>query len=259
MPTPTALANLGSTAAHEQGKKWNFQRGGAESQLWTYKGPSAACAALYDTFKASALIDPRIAVLDFDEGRGLGTLTVTYADDQALLGVSNENGITKFYELIPNEFSKRPELAPYFQPRTGTAITIDETINAYKAYNLGVSRTAAQAAPYSLTDLGLALFDLLSSGVEEYLESAYVLRESKVVSGKNAVRANFDNINRVDNPPTSAAANTLIGDLSDRYGEWLKKAPSVRQISRTKWAIQSEWWWANKWSYVLYGGSLGAP
>ena len=251
MPTPTALATIGSTAAHEQGKKWNFQRGGAESQLWTYRGPSAACAALYDSFKSSALIDPRITVLDFDEGRGLGSITVTYADDQALLGVSNENGITKFYELIPNEFSKRPELAPYFDGISG-----DKVSQAYLAYSRGISYADVQDPPYNLSSLDLEFYQLLQKGVDEYLETAYVLRETKVVSGKNAVQANFTNVNRVETPPVASAGNVLIGSISSLGGEWLKKAPSIRQITRAKWTVQTEWWWAYKWSSVLYGGTL---
>ena len=249
-----ALQTLGSTAATEQGKRKRWQRGGSEDQLWTYRGPTAAVESLYEAFKASALVDPKIAVLDYDAGRGLGSLTVAYADDQAALGVSNANGITTLYELIPNEFSKRPELAPYFQGNP--SITIDEIINAYKAYNAGASTTDAEGPQHNLAEFSLDLFKILSSGVEEYLESAYVLRETKVVSGKNAVRANFSDINRVSTPPSNAAANTLIGDLSDRQGEWLKKAPAVRQISRTKWSVVTEWWWAWKWSATLYGGSL---
>ncbi len=246
-----ALQTLGSTAATEQGKRKRWQRGGSEDQLWTYRGPTAAVESLYEAFKASALVDPKIAVLDYDAGRGLGSLTVAYADDQAALGVSNANGITTLYELIPNEFSKRPELAPYFN-----GIDADKTVQAYQAYEAGASLTEAQDPPYNLSNIDLDLFKLLRSGVEEYLESAYVLRETKVVSGKNAVQSNFNNVNRVDTPPTNAATNQLIGSINELGGEWLKKAPAIRQISRTKWSVVTEWWWAYKWSGVLYGGTL---
>jgi hypothetical protein len=110
-----------------------------------------------------------------------------------------------------------------------------------------------------LAGKSLVLFRILEGGVEEYLESAYVLRETKVVSGRNAVQANFSNINRVDNPPSNAAVNTLIGSLNELGGEWLKKAPSIRQITKTKWSVVTEWWWAYVWDYYLYGGTLNAP
>lgn len=248
------LQTIGSTSAVEQGKKKQFVRGGAESELWSYRGPKAAVAALYEAFKSAALIDPTIAVIDYDEGRGLSTLTVNKATEQALLGVSNSNGITTVYELIPNEFSKRPELAPYFQGET--PITNDQIRAAYNAHlDQTVNDEATLITRYSLASLSLDLFRLLEKGVEEYLESAYVLRETKVVSGRNAVRANFDNINRVDTPPENAATNTLIGNLNERGGEWLKKAPSIRQITKTKWSVVTEWWWAWKWSAKLYGGT----
>jgi len=247
----SALDILGTNAAVEQGKKKRYQRGGSEDLLWTYRGPTAAVNTLYEAFKASALIDPRLAVLDLDEGRGLATLTVVYADDQATLGVSTENGITKIYEFIPNEFSKRPELAPYFED-----ITNDQIVQAYNAYRAGATDAQATAAPYNLADYGYVLYKLLITGTEEYQQSAYVLRESKVVSGKNAVQTEFANVNRVETPPTAASSNNLIGAISALGGEWLKKAPAIRQISKTKWSVVTEWWWADKWSAVLYGGTL---
>lgn len=254
------LQTIGSTNAVEQGKKKQFVRGGAESELWSYRGPKAAVAALYDAFKSAALIDPTIAVIDYDEGRGLSTLTVNKATEQALLGVSNSNGITTVYELIPNEFSKRPELAPYMADVGSGAITRDEIRAAYNAHaDQTVNDETTLVARYGLSGKSLVLFRILESGIEEYIESAYVLRETKVVSGRNAVRANFDNVNRVDNPPENAATNTLIGNLGERGGEWLKKAPSIRQITKTKWSVVTEWWWANKWDYYLYGGTLNAP
>jgi hypothetical protein len=251
------LQTIGSTSAIEQGKKKQFQRGGGESEVWSYRGPKAAVTALYDAFKQAALIDPTIAVLDMDEGRGLATLTVNKATEQALLGVTSNNGITTVYELIPNEFSKRPELAPYFQDTTSGVITNDQIRAAYNAHaDQSLNDEAALTSRYSLAGKSLTLFQILESGVEEYLESAYVLRETKVVSGRNAVQANFSNINRVDNPPSNAAVNTLIGSLNERGGEWLKKAPSIRQITKTKWSVVTEWWWAYKWSQTLYGGTL---
>ena len=255
------LQTIGVNAAIEQGKKKQFQRGGGESEVWSYRGPKDAVSGLYEAFKNAALIDPTIAVIDIDEGRGLSTLTVNKATEQALLGVSNVNGITTVYELIPNEFSKRPELAPYFQDTGhGGTITNDQIRAAYNAHaDQSVNDEATLITRYGLADKSLALFRILESGVEEYLESAYVLRETKVVSGRNAVQANFENINRVDTPPSNSATNTLIGSLADREGEWLKKAPSIRQITKTKWSVVTEWWWANKWDYYLYGGSLNEP
>lgn len=253
-----ALAILGSNAATAQGKKKRYERGGGESEVWPYRGPTEAVEALYESFKNAALIDPTIAVVEFDRGNGIGTLVVTKASDQALLGVSTENGITKIYELLANEFSKRPELAPVFNPANGTPISNDQIRKAYRAHlDSTVVDEADAIARYGLSDdYSINLFRLLEQGIEEYMASAYVLRETKVVSGRNALRANFTNINRVTDPPDNSSANTLIGPINLLGGEWLKKAPNIRQISRTKWTVVTEWWWADQWSELLYGGSL---
>ena len=160
------LQTIGTTDAVEQGKKKQFVRGGAESELWTYRGPKAAVSVLYDSFKQAALIDPTIAVLDMDEGRGLSTLTVSKATEQALLGVTNTNGITTVYELIPNEFSKRPELSPYLQDESTTRITNDEIRAAYNAHaDLSLNDEDALVAKYGLAGKSLVLFRILESGV----------------------------------------------------------------------------------------------
>lgn len=246
----SALEIFGSTEATPQGTRKRWQQGGGESQLFTWNGPTAAIESLYNGFVAAAAIDPTYVVMDYDPGKGLGTLTIQKTDPEVVIGTSTENGITTIYELLSNEFLKPIHTHPYFSEDSPvlTAAQINAVYAAYDSRSESTSFTGKQGE----------LFDLLSKGTEEYFVNGYVLRESKMVNGRNAVRANFTDVNRVSTPPTTASANTLIGDLADRYGEWLKKPPVVRQITKAKWHIETEWWWASKWSAILYGGT-GSP
>lgn len=246
----SALDILGSTEATPQSTKTRWQQGGGESKLLTWRGPTDAIAALYNGFVSAAAIDPTFVVMDYDPGRGLGTLTVQKADPETVIGTSVENGITTVYELFSNEFLKPIHTHPYFSEEA-TILTASQINEVYAAYE-------SRSTTSSFTGKQGELFDLLSKGTEDYFVNGYVIRESKIVNGRNAVRANFADINRVSTPPTGASANTLIGDLSERYGEWLKKPPVVRQISKSRWHIETEWWWASKWSAILYGGT-GSP
>jgi hypothetical protein len=241
----SALEILGSTEATPQGTKYRWQQGGGESKLYTWRGPTAAIAAIYDGFKNAALIDPTFVVMDYDEGKGLGTLTIQKADAESVIGTSVENGVTKLYEMFANEYLKPVHQNAWFTGDGG--LTVDQIVEVYKAFD------AQQTGVSFSNDLQTDLYDLLCKGTADYFESGYVIRESKIVNGRNAVRANFTLVNKVSAPPDNAAANTLIGSLP--AGEWLKKSPIVRQITKTRWHIETEWWWAEKWSAVLYGGT----
>lgn len=244
----SALEIFGSTEATQQGTKTRWQQGGGESKLYTWRGPTAAIESLYNGFVSAAAIDPTFVVMDFDPGKGLGTLTIQRADPETVIGTQVENGITKLYELFSNEFLKPVHQNAWFSGDAGlTAAQIQEVYLAFETFTPDATFD---------TDLQTQLYNLLCKGTQDYFESGYVIRESKIVNGRNAVQANFVNVNRVSAPPDGAAANTLIGSLPS--GEWLKKSPNVRQISKTKWHIETEWWWAEKWSAVLYGGT-GSP
>lgn len=246
----SVLETLGSADATAQGTRKRWQQGAGEANLFTYKGPSAAVETLYNSFKQAALIDPSFVVLDYDPGKGLGTLIVEKADPNALLGTTTAGGITKVYELFANEFVKRAEQAPYFDD-----LTVAQIVRAYKAYDQGVED--ASTAPYAFTGKQLALWKMISkaAGNPEFMDCGYVLRETKIVSGSTAVAQEFGNTNHVEDPPVAASTHRIITNLNFGDWEWLRKAPLVRQISRVKWHVQTEWWAAEAWSAALYGGT----
>jgi hypothetical protein len=226
------LQVIGATGSIQQsvGKSWNYLNG--EVSQTVYKGVYASVEALYNSYKAVAGSAPSIDSLQLTYQRGTGVLTVSTIEDG-----------TPQYELIGNELSNPVWTHSHFAALTAAEIE-------------AVRRDFEQGLGGTFTGTQLELWNMLSQGTEEYLVSSYVLRETKQVSKKSNVTASYTDVNKVMTPPNTSAVNALIGSLPP--GEWLKKTPQVRLIGSKRWQISTEWWWAEKWSSILYSGS-GTP
>lgn len=223
------LDQIGNDSACQQGTKlvWSYYDG--ERQAITYKGNKSVISALYNSYKSVAGFSPDYDGIEYDPGRGLATLTLSRVADGEPL-----------YELSANDVMNHISTNENFDSLTGDQVA-------------AVLSAVDEREANSFTSLQSYLYEHLIRGIEEYPVSQYVLRETKNVSKRSVVTASFDNVNRVTSPPATNAANTLIGELPT--GEWVKKAPIVRQIGARRWQIQTEWWWARKWSKMLYGGT----
>jgi len=227
------LQVYGSTGAIQQSSTTRWAYGQGEISETVYKGVYAAVKTLYDSYKAVAGSNPTYDQLNIVYERGKGILSVSTVDDG-----------TPQYELIANELSQPVSQHNYFK---GTLT--DAQIGA-------VIAAVQTQSPEVFTGKQLELQNMLLSGVTEYMVSSYVLRETKQVSKRSSVSASFANVNLKDTPPATTTVNSLIGTLPT--GEWLKKAPQVRLIGTKRWTIQTEWWWYEKLSAILYGGT-GTP
>lgn len=246
---PDALDTIGSIGSTEQGKRKRWQPGGGESITRTHRGPKTAVSALYDAKKLAALNDPSIASIDLDEGRGLAQLQVEEIDPINIIGQSNNNGVLTIYELLYNENQRPVHEAPYFNTLAATEIV--------KVYDYFDKSRYADPSSSGFAGKQLELLQLLALGTEDYFESAPVVRETKVVTGGNALvaAADLSNVNKVVSLPAGVSSNPLIGDIP--AGEWLYKSPAVRRITRLRWEIIKEYWFAPSpgWSTALYNGS----
>lgn len=228
-----AKSVLGSQNAIDQGtqKTWNFADGEMRTQV--FRGLTLAVENLYESSKSLAAFDPYLDSLDFDPGHGIGTLITREVEDGKPI-----------YELWSNDVYKPVQAHPYF----ADSLTSDQFLDVRKAMDESTSITTEDKAQ--------ELWELLNKGTVEYLESAYVLRETKNVSKRSVISASFTDVNRVSDPPDTAQVNHLIGSLPT--GEWLKRSPQVRQFGARRWQITTEWWWGEKVSAILYGGT-GTP
>lgn len=239
--------NLAESFYAEQGKRksWSYFSGEVVERTW--KGTRTLVDGIYENVKVGNDPDgnPYTSQIpdaaSIDEGRGLATLNVQYAEDGEAV-----------YELMANEIAVPVHAAPYFT--SATAITADEVNQAYDAWDQKLSVADARALHgWSAGSKPDVLFKLLSLGTESFYYSTYVLRETKNVSRTADVSASYANVNRVTSPPSYSSVNALIGNVPS--GQWLKKAPIVRQVAAVRWQIITEWWWDTSWSSVLYGGS----
>lgn len=247
------LAVIGNTGAIQQrvGTDWTYNTG--QSTQRVFKGVYAAVETLFNSYKAVAGFTPSIDSLQLNYERGLGTLTVSLVEDGPVQ-----------YELTSNQVTYPIETHPYFA--TTSPLTSAEVHAVQTAIKLGINQNPYQtvngtplAAPFdgsAFTAKQQKLYDFFSRGVEYYYSSAYVLRSTQIVSKRSTVTASFTGVNTVVTPPDTQAVNTLIGALPS--GEWLKQSPNVRMYGNQKWQIVQEWWWAPKWSTILYSGT-GSP
>ncbi len=209
--------------------RWTYVEGEVQQNEW--HGPAGEIFTLYNNYKALAGSTPQLDSLELDL-RMPARLVATFA----------ENGET-MYELLANDLMK-----PIYQHSYFDALTPAQKIAVRIAVDEGTTITTPAEA--------VALFNFLATGVEEYLETQYVLRETKRVSLRSEVKASYTNVNRVDNPPEYATSTPMISSVPT--GEWLKRSPIVRNLGQRRWEVITEWWWANKWSSILYGGT-GSP
>jgi hypothetical protein len=225
------LDQIGTTDPVKQGTKLTWSYFDGEREGVQYKGERSIIYSLYQSYKTVAGFNPEYDGIDYDPGKGLATLTLyKVADGEPL------------YELSANEISQSITMHEYFED-----LTVEQVRQVLVVIN---DLTPADG---TWTDLQQQLHTQLLFGITEYNISQYVLRETKTVSKRSTVTAAFDEVNTVSDPPSTSAANTLIGELPT--GEWVKKSPVVRQIGSRKWQIITEWWWYRKASRILYGGT----
>ena len=235
----------------KQGTVRKFVAYKGETTIETYKGQREQVKALYDAFVVNLAATPQYDTINFDPGKGLATLTLTTVCSSSSASQNIPRSIA-MYEVYANELSNPIQSAPQFVDMTNA-----QMLEVLKAID------ALSGASGEWTTLQTQLYGELIHGHTEYFCSQYVLRETITTSNRLTVYASFADVNRVVSPPDQASANVLIGAVeglmywpNDVSLEWLKKSPIVRMTSAKTWEIITEWWGADKWSKLMYGGTL---
>ena len=211
------------------GKNLSWQYISGEVQTIIYEGDRTSVENLYNSYKQVAGFSPDYDDLQYTNKGGRASLTIKLCADGAPI-----------YEMPSNEVSAHISTHPYFD-----SLTDDNVAEVLKAVD--------KKNGTGLTGKKKDLFARLIRGIEEYTTSQYVLRETKIVSKRSSVTASWENVNMVDTPPATSAANTLLGNVPT--GEWIKKQPDIRQVGSRRWQIVTEWWWTKKADAILYGGT----
>ena len=244
MPLPEILGLNGITP---QGtvESWSYNNGSVK--VLKSKGPRLKTKALYDALKTVSGFNPVYDSIEHDPGRGIGTVIAVAVEDAATV-----------YELLGQDIMKPLAQSYYYAIDTvaGPILNGEDITQVMSYYDSATTPSTAVLAVWDAYKAKMRQFLAdMDHGILEVPEAMYVLRETKTVSKRSHVAANYGNVNRVCSPPDVSAVNSLIayGDLEDL--EWLKKIPTTRTYGKRKWQMQTEWWGADKWSGRHYGGS----
>ena len=243
----SVLDVIGDDQPIQQGVSWRWNKTQGDTKSVVYKGSAEKLQALFNSYKSFGGGLANYEELQLDAMNGTGTLIASVGGQSAQ---ATQDGDSMF-ELYANDIARRIENAPYFD-----SLSTEDKSKVYAVYNRAITLPydgSSVPAGNSLTGKSLTLYQFLENGIHEYYESQYVLRVTMIVSERSSVRASFSGVNQVTTPPSFSGSNAIIGALPD--GEWLKKGPVLRSYGEGKWQLSQEYWWAVKWSSVLYGGS----
>jgi len=99
-----------------------------------------------------------------------------------------------------------------------------------------------------------AIFGIFRDGVESFITTNHVLRQSVVRATNTGVNYAITNTNRIhtwEQMKTLCAVPQGLEFALPQTGEWLKKAPQI-QYEGTKMSISTEWWHSDDWNNILY-------
>ncbi|MDB4403271.1 hypothetical protein N9204_00385 [bacterium] len=239
---------IGNSTPAEQGigRIWNTEDG--ESQTHTWIGEATAIEAKFETLKSNP---GNYGEITFAKMKGKGTLTA-----KVNVGVDGDAGapsseVTTIYEMVTNDIYKPIESSPFWTDITA-ARTAEILFRVQNGYTTG-QRYHDGNLSNELEGQEISLYNHLAQGSTEYLESGYVLRRTQRGAKESALDVAYDGVNTVVAPPNASTINPIISSLPD--GEWLKRPPTVTSLSKNRYQISEEWWYAVQWS-VVYGGTL---
>jgi hypothetical protein len=246
--TGTPAEVFGTPDAVPQGtpRRWTKETGEMQTLVW--RGFATALRAVYLQLQTDAITDDNILDLDFDPGKGSGTLRATV------------KGATPFpqrfteYEMFINEMQSPIENHSYFSSNTfrganNVPLTDAQLVDVLSAYSQHYGLNTAW------NDKQKYLYALLLRGCHDMPVYLYVLRATTIDAKTGTMRADWADVGTVQSPPNTSTVNALLGAIPTC--EWLKKPPAVRKNGNSKlWTIEQEWWGAQDgWSAILYGGT----
>ena len=241
MTTPYILGS--KSAQQPTGKTCSATDG--ERAVYVYEGTNDEISALYATaLKSMGSVYEGVSYQP-QKGSSPATLTLTGIADGSKAALAT--AVTT-YELIPQEV-----LVPVHLHSAFNALTAADCADCYNR----AEDTTVTTTPAGWSTAKAGLYSLLLQRTMQVAEVSYVLRRTKLCNSIGSTAASYTNVGKVDAPPSPGG---LLGSLPS--GEWLKKAPAVRQIGmlpwQNRWQVVDEWQWAKKWSTILYAGT-GTP
>lgn len=217
----------------------------------TYKGSRAK---LEEKFNILANEPNSLNDIDVSWGdTGSPSLNVTESRNIESSGGGEDSGLIQdYWEVDGNTVQDPVENNAYWDKDPA----ID---NNQKALVISEFRKATYPMPASITDeKAIQLWTLLAEqGVDQIYTYNVVLRYTQLCANGSKIKLNFSNIfytwslaRVLQHYPTFPAYLKDTLDLLNQ--EWLKQPPRIRQVSKRRYQIISEWWSARNWISQFY-------
>ena len=234
---------------------WTQLRGSGFRSVWV--GPEDKAREYYD----DRVNDDDIDDLELDIDGGKGTVTITSSETNINGGTLNTQALNTVWELIGQDFEKdirqHPTFSEYADPDLATAQkALVQVWNEYEKGNFAFAPAAGEPT---------TMRNILRRGYTNYMRSLPILRMSVAVSRRSDLSASWAGVDRAwtissetesPDPPTELLGTIAsMPDADATKKQWLKRAPQVRQVGRHDYSIVQEWWFADKWSFLLYEGT----
>lgn len=190
--------------------------------------------------------------LDPDPQGSYGTLTVwvgaesTQAPDQPLVDrwTLEGNDLEKSILEHPDVLAAFPDTDP--QARANLRADLDEVMSGDKTVQAMLDATTVPEQQEMINQL----VNQMALGVEATTVSQYVLRRVLVIASNSSIKPSLEHVGEIYTTAELVAAEavpaTIRFDLPE--GFWLKRTPTVDQMSLDKWQITQEWWHADDYS-----------
>jgi hypothetical protein len=239
---------IGNTDIEQLADKRVWNRTDGVQKLQRFVGTADAINAKFNELSAGGTVAD-----DMDEtveGQ-YGQLLVRINEDSGSTEGANSFANNGTWELLAMEVMKPIESHYWFDSITA-------------ARKREIERCARDATSISgtPTDAENYLFAYYANQILEYPIDYLELRQTLIVSNRSTLTATHTGNNRVVTlasiDPPDALLGTLTslpkGDGTSGAWEWMKKAPQVIQVAKSKFQIQYRWLGAERWA-AIYGGS----
>lgn len=236
----------------KQRKGWSKSNG--ETQILTYKGPKDKIDDYYESIINADSVDS----IDMDIDGGMGILEITVVDLDGSGGpVTGENN--DVWELVGQDLFRNVRAHETFNQDANQA-DLEEVREAIEKADKAFAVPAA--------DPEQTYYKLLLRGNDEYVRTSAILRRTINVGPRTLVTAAWEGVDQAwkmngeegsPNLRTTGDAQIIgavnsMPDADATKKQWLKRAPQIRGIGNRRYSLIYEWWFARRWSEVLYGG-----
>jgi len=262
-------------------KAWDKERG--RTVVKTYKGPIDPTDTYYESLVDNEFVDS----ISIDESMGYAILEITYLDEEGTDSGSGSGGVGQntrelntIWEIVSQDLYKNLRAFPGTVDPATVKFNLDanqrdlEEVRVYVESG-GLRGTLPAGSPMD------EYYNLLIRQTQQYVRSAMILRSSIAVGSRSLVTAAWEGVDyawtlngteteadaaetlgmQMGNPNLATTGDaTIIGavaampEFDATKKQWLKRAPQIRAVSRRRYSIVQDWWYARDWSHILYLG-----